>query len=348
MACRRRLHAAASAPLSGAVALQCRIALGDPTCWPTCDLSVDQAAPSTFWKAALSKTCRCAPTGHPPTLAVACTAATNHHRQQNVQRECVPAAGGESRLAARSRRPPGGQPGVVQPGQRRHRRFPAVLRCALVPAAATAAAAAAAAACCNCAAFVPARTEPSTLSPFTLLQELAAAALDGFCVSHDTPLGRLAIRVVQAADVGPASVLLTRAFATSAQGVPLQDGRAYVEACLRQAPLGVLLVARLVPNGARGAGLQAAAWGLVWCSRCRDEHRFLLAFRLPSPPLRPPQTRRCCLPGRPAGWWPPQGSPLHGPRARTSPPCSRPTTRVRARAGSRGQQQRAGRLPRRP
>lgn len=45
-------------------------------------------------------------------------------------------------------------------------------------------------------------------------------------------------------------VLLTRAFATSLQGVPLQDGRAYVAACLRQPPAGVLLVARLHPTGA--------------------------------------------------------------------------------------------------
>lgn len=68
-------------------------------------------------------------------------------------------------------------------------------------------------------------------------------------MQHELPCGRLTIRPAQPEDVGPASVLLTRAFAGSLQGVPLQDGRQYCEDSLRQPPNGVLLVARLYPEG---------------------------------------------------------------------------------------------------
>lgn len=69
-------------------------------------------------------------------------------------------------------------------------------------------------------------------------------------MQHELPHGQLIIRPAQPEDVGPASVLLTRAFAGSLQGVPLQDGRQYCLDSLRQPPNGVLLVARLHPEGA--------------------------------------------------------------------------------------------------
>lgn len=84
-----------------------------------------------------------------------------------------------------------------------------------------------------------------------------------FCMQHDLLLGTLTILPAQPADVGPASVLLTRAFAGSLQGVPIQDARQYCQACLTQPPRGVLLVARLQPAGKRApravCGMQCAA-----------------------------------------------------------------------------------------
>lgn len=69
-------------------------------------------------------------------------------------------------------------------------------------------------------------------------------------VEHELPQGRLVIRPARQADVGAASVLLTRAFAASPQGVVITDGRKYCEECLRQPPDGVLLVGLLYPAGA--------------------------------------------------------------------------------------------------
>lgn len=79
-----------------------------------------------------------------------------------------------------------------------------------------------------------------------------------FCVQHDVPLGTLTIRPAQPADVGPASVLLTRAFAGSLQGVPIGDARQYCQDSLTQPPRGVLLVARLQPAG---EVVRALRWG---------------------------------------------------------------------------------------
>jgi len=80
-----------------------------------------------------------------------------------------------------------------------------------------------------------------------------------FSVRHDLPWGALEIRPVRLDDVGPASVLLTRAFAGSLQGVPIHDARQYCMDSLTQPPRGVLLVARLQPEGEKEAGEGAAA-----------------------------------------------------------------------------------------
>ncbi|KAI3438506.1 hypothetical protein D9Q98_000934 [Chlorella vulgaris] len=115
----------------------------------------------------------------------------------------------------------------------------------------------------------------------------AAAALYGFCIEHELPHGRLVIRAAEEADVGAASVVLTRAFAGSAQGVPLSDGRKFCSDCLMQPPRGLLLVGRMFPSDtAQGAPrlrpgqmsrLMATA-GLSFCSSTRE------AF----PTLQPP------------------------------------------------------------
>lgn len=77
-----------------------------------------------------------------------------------------------------------------------------------------------------------------------------AAAEAEFCQQHHLPgLGALTIRPVRVEDVGSASVLLTRAFAGSLQGVPIHDARKYCLDCLTQPPRGLLLVARLHPTG---------------------------------------------------------------------------------------------------
>lgn len=103
----------------------------------------------------------------------------------------------------------------------------------------------------------------------------AETLIQDFSVQHDLPHGRLTIRPVHADDVGAAAVLLTRAFAGSAQGVPLSDGRQYCLDSLQQPPRGVLLVARLHPEGAWGGmagartqsrpGLYVPAAGLPCC-----------------------------------------------------------------------------------
>lgn len=72
--------------------------------------------------------------------------------------------------------------------------------------------------------------------------------MEEFYVEDQLPQGRLVIAPVQEADVGAASVLLTRAFAASAQGVHITDGRKYCRDSLSQPPHGVLLVARLFPT----------------------------------------------------------------------------------------------------
>lgn len=78
--------------------------------------------------------------------------------------------------------------------------------------------------------------------------------MEEFYVEDQLPQGRLVIAPVQEADVGAASVLLTRAFAASAQGVHITDGRKYCRDSLSQPPHGVLLVARLFPTGKGQAG----------------------------------------------------------------------------------------------
>ncbi|PRW58832.1 Acyl- N-acyltransferase [Chlorella sorokiniana] len=104
----------------------------------------------------------------------------------------------------------------------------------------------------------------------------AAAVVQEFSVQHELPLGRLTIRPAQPEDVGPASVLLTRAFAGSLQGVPLQDGRQYCEDSLRQPPQGVLLVARLHPEDASllppgQSSRLIATTGLSFCRTTREQ-----------------------------------------------------------------------------
>jgi hypothetical protein len=83
-----------------------------------------------------------------------------------------------------------------------------------------------------------------------LQADVNSAALPHFQLEHALPEGRLIIRPAEAADVGAASVLLTRAFAASPQGMGIKDGRKYCREALAQPPRGVLLVARLLPIGA--------------------------------------------------------------------------------------------------
>jgi hypothetical protein len=52
-----------------------------------------------------------------------------------------------------------------------------------------------------------------------------AAELDSYRVDEDVEDGVLTIQPLQEEDVAAASVVLTRAFATSAQGIPIEDGR---------------------------------------------------------------------------------------------------------------------------
>ncbi|KAL4425929.1 hypothetical protein ABPG75_009945 [Micractinium tetrahymenae] len=100
--------------------------------------------------------------------------------------------------------------------------------------------------------------------------------LAGFCVRHDLPLGAFAIRPAQPEDVGPASVLLTRAFAGSLQGVPIGDARQYCQDSLTQPPRGLLLVARLQPADAAllppgQASRLCATVGLSFCRDTRED-----------------------------------------------------------------------------
>lgn len=60
--------------------------------------------------------------------------------------------------------------------------------------------------------------------------------------------GKLIIAPLEAHEVGAASVVLTRAFATSPQGVPIEDGRQYCEKMLTMSPKGIFLVGRLHPT----------------------------------------------------------------------------------------------------
>ena len=83
------------------------------------------------------------------------------------------------------------------------------------------------------------------------------------------PDGLLVVRPLGEADAGAASVVLTRSFATSLQGIPLKDGRGYVgEMLTQQPPRGVLLVARLFPTGAGAGGgrVRGGAGQRVQCS----------------------------------------------------------------------------------
>ncbi|PSC75660.1 acyl-N-acyltransferase [Micractinium conductrix] len=78
------------------------------------------------------------------------------------------------------------------------------------------------------------------------------------------------------ADVGPASVLLTRAFAGSLQGIPIQDARQYCLDSLKQVPRGVLLVARLQPDDPAllppgQASRVVATTGLSFCRATRED-----------------------------------------------------------------------------
>ncbi|KAL4420978.1 hypothetical protein ABPG77_001297 [Micractinium sp. CCAP 211/92] len=104
-----------------------------------------------------------------------------------------------------------------------------------------------------------------------------------FCVQHDLPLGTLTIRPAQPEDVGPASVLLTRAFAGSLQGVPIGDARQYCQDSLTQPPRGVLLVARLQPTDLAllPPGQATRLCATVGLSFCRDT-------REDFPTLQPP------------------------------------------------------------
>jgi ribosomal protein S18 acetylase RimI-like enzyme len=88
----------------------------------------------------------------------------------------------------------------------------------------------------------------------------AAAELDGAAAYYEriawAPWAALTLAPLAPADVEAASVVLTRAFAGSAQGIPLGDGRQYCLDMLRAPPEGVLLVARLEPldeSGGEGA-----------------------------------------------------------------------------------------------
>ncbi len=62
------------------------------------------------------------------------------------------------------------------------------------------------------------------------------------------PLGKLVFRTVAEEDVKAATVVLTRAFATTGY-LPLDDAGQYCADMLQQPPLGILLVARLFPKG---------------------------------------------------------------------------------------------------
>jgi ribosomal protein S18 acetylase RimI-like enzyme len=73
------------------------------------------------------------------------------------------------------------------------------------------------------------------------------------------PWAALTLAPLAPVDVEFASVVLTRAFAGSAQGIPLGDGRQYCLDMLRAPPEGVLLVARLEPLEEGGGGGEGAA-----------------------------------------------------------------------------------------
>lgn len=61
--------------------------------------------------------------------------------------------------------------------------------------------------CCRpCCRYCSRRLCPCAQLPPMLATVQAAAAVEGFCVSHDVPQGRLVIRPVQPLDVSPASV----------------------------------------------------------------------------------------------------------------------------------------------
>lgn len=105
----------------------------------------------------------------------------------------------------------------------------------------------------------------------------AAAAGSEFAVQLELPQGSLLIRPARVDDVGAASVLLTRAFAASLQGVPIQDARQYCLDCITHPPSeAVLLVARLQPTDPsllppRKASRLVASTGLSFCRKTREE-----------------------------------------------------------------------------
>lgn len=109
---------------------------------------------------------------------------------------------------------------------------------------------------CRCAQRHP----PSACTPQALLA--------GFVVEEAVPDGRLVVRPLGAEDASAAAVVLTRSFATSLQGIPLKDGRGYVQEMLtQQPPRGVLLVARLFPAGARRGRFGACGGCPLWADR---------------------------------------------------------------------------------
>lgn len=76
----------------------------------------------------------------------------------------------------------------------------------------------------------------------------AAAVIAAFHSDQPCAGGRLVIAPLAADEVGAASVVLTRAFATSPAGIPIDDGRQYCQHMVGMPPRGVLLVGRLYPT----------------------------------------------------------------------------------------------------
>lgn len=61
------------------------------------------------------------------------------------------------------------------------------------------------------------------------------------------PIGTLVITPLSQEDISAASVVLTRAFATSPQGIPIDECRSYCQSMVSMPPKGVFLIARLYP-----------------------------------------------------------------------------------------------------
>lgn len=93
-------------------------------------------------------------------------------------------------------------------------------------------------------------------------EEAITSTINAFRLEHqDTHGNTLIISPLQEDDVGPASVVLTRAFATSPQGIPFDDGRKYTRDMLRAPPHAALLVARLFPPATDAATANSGGGG---------------------------------------------------------------------------------------